>query len=224
MRLTRYTTPLFCTLFTANAFAQSTPADSTRALDEVTVYATRLDQVAGQTGRYVTVVPGRALSQYPVASLDDLLRLLPAIEMQSRGNFGTQADITLRGSTFNQVLILLDGMRLNDPLTGHFAGYLPITPAEIEQIEVVRGPGAALYGPDAVGGFINIVTKTFAATHRPDGTELAGTSWPANTASKAPTPASTARKRPAPGAAASSTTRPAASCWTCPAACATTLS
>ena len=139
------------------------------------MYATRLGQLAGQSGRYVTVVPGAALSRYPVASLDDLLRLLPALEVQSRGNFGTQADITLRGSTFNQVLILLDGMRLNDPLTGHFAGYFPITPAEIEQIEVVRGPGAALYGPDAVGGFVNIVTKTFAATHRPDGAELAGT-------------------------------------------------
>ncbi|GAB3848508.1 TonB-dependent receptor plug domain-containing protein [Hymenobacter terrigena] len=175
MRLTHYASPFFCTLFTFNALAQSTPADSARALNEVTVYGTRLDQVAGQTGRYVTVVPGRTLSQYPVASLDDLLRLLPAIEMQSRGNFGTQADITLRGSTFNQVLILLDGMRLNDPLTGHFAGYLPITPAEIEQIEVVRGPGAALYGPDAVGGFVNIVTKTFAATHRPDGVEIGGT-------------------------------------------------
>ena len=155
----------------------ATPADSARQreLGEVTVYASRLGQLAGQTGRYVTVIPGTTLSRYPVVSLDDLLRLLPAMEVQSRGNFGTQADITLRGSTFNQVLILLDGMRLNDPLTGHFAGYLPITPAEIEQIEVVRGPGAALYGPDAVGGFINIVTKTFAATHRPDGTELAGT-------------------------------------------------
>ncbi len=151
------------------------PADTARRLGEVTVYATRLGQLAGQSGRYVTVVPGAALSRYPVASLDDLLRLLPNIEMQGRGSFGTQADITLRGSTFNQVLILLDGMRLNDPLTGHFNGYFPITPAEIEQIEVVRGPGAALYGPDAVGGFINIVTKTFAATHRPDGTELAGT-------------------------------------------------
>ncbi|GAA3966114.1 TonB-dependent receptor [Hymenobacter antarcticus] len=174
MRLTHYATPFLCIFLTGNALAQ-TPADSSRALREVTVYGSRLNQSAGQTGRYVTVIPGRTLSQYPVASLDDLLRLLPAIEVQSRGNFGTQADITLRGSTFNQVLILLDGMRLNDPLTGHFAGYLPITPAEIEQIEVVRGPGAALYGPDAVGGFINIVTKTFAATHRPDGTELAAT-------------------------------------------------
>jgi iron complex outermembrane receptor protein len=161
----------------AQAQRPATPADSARQreLSEVTVYATRLGQLAGQSGRYVTIVPGSTLSRYPVASLDDLLRLLPAMEVQSRGNFGTQADITLRGSTFNQVLILLDGMRLNDPLTGHFAGYLPITPAEIEQLEIVRGPGAALYGPDAVGGFINIVTKTFAATHRPDAVELAGT-------------------------------------------------
>ncbi|MGI4737286.1 MAG: TonB-dependent receptor plug domain-containing protein [Janthinobacterium lividum] len=159
----------------AQAQHRPTPLDSTRALNEVTVYATRLGQLAGQTGRYVTVVPGATLSRYPVTSLDDLLRFLPALEVQSRGSMGAQADITLRGSTFNQVLLLLDGMRLNDPLTGHFAGYLPITPAEIEQIEIVRGPGAALYGPDAVGGFINIVTKTFAATHRPDGVELAGT-------------------------------------------------
>lgn len=159
----------------AQAQQLATPSDSARSLREVTVYATRLGQLAGQTGRYVTVVPGSSLSRYPVTSLDDLLRFLPALEVQSRGSFGAQADITLRGSTFNQVLLLLDGMRLNDPLTGHFAGYLPITPAEIEQIEIVRGPGAALYGPDAVGGFINIVTKTFAATHRPDGTDLAGT-------------------------------------------------
>ncbi|MGI4820542.1 MAG: TonB-dependent receptor plug domain-containing protein [Janthinobacterium lividum] len=159
----------------AQAQQLATPADSARSLREVTVYATRLGQLAGQTGRYVTVVPGASISRYPVTSLDDLLRFLPALEVQSRGSFGAQADITLRGSTFNQVLLLLDGMRLNDPLTGHFAGYLPITPAEIEQIEIVRGPGAALYGPDAVGGFINIVTKTFAATHRPDGTDLAGT-------------------------------------------------
>ena len=170
----RRAAPFLCLFFSLNALAQA-PADSSRTLREVTVYGSRLNQSAGQTGQYVTVVPGATLSQYPVASLDDLLRLLPAIEMQSRGNFGAQADITLRGSTFNQVLVLLDGMRLNDPLTGHFAGYLPITPAEIEQIEVVRGPGAAFYGPDAVGGFVNIVTKTFAATHRPDAMQVGGT-------------------------------------------------
>ena len=175
MPFIRPTATLLGSLLTLNALAQAVPPDSARTLREVIVYASRLRQSAGQTGRAVTVIPGSRLSEYPVNSLDDLLRVLPALEVQSRGSFGAQADITLRGSTFNQVLLLLDGMRLNDPLTGHFAGYFPITPAEIEQIEIVRGPGAALYGPDAVGGFINIVTKTFAATHRPDGTELAAT-------------------------------------------------
>ncbi len=166
---------LAATAFIPSAFAQS-PADTTRrSLGEVTVYGTRLAQAQGQTGRHITVISGRSLDNFPVNSLDDLLRCLPALEVQSRGSFGAQADLSLRGSTFNQVLILLDGMRLNDPLSGHFAGYLPITPAEIEQLEIVRGPGAALYGPDAVGGFINIVSKTFAATHRPDEWQAQGT-------------------------------------------------
>ncbi|WP_460941804.1 TonB-dependent receptor plug domain-containing protein [Spirosoma daeguense] len=143
--------------------AQTTiDTDSTKNLAPVYVTASRLQQTAAELGRNVTILSGREISRFPVNSLDDLLRVLPSIDVQSRGSFGAQADVTLRGSTFNQVLILIDGMRINDPLTGHFAGYLPITPAEIEQIEIVRGAGSAVYGPDAVGGVINIVTKTFA--------------------------------------------------------------
>ena len=167
--------PIFlCILFTLNSLAQ-TPADSSRALREVTIYASRLSQPGNQTGHAVTVIPGSSIARYPVNSLDDLLRCLPALEVQSRGSFGAQADVSMRGSTFNQVLFLLDGMRLNDPLTGHFGAYLPITPAEIEQIEIIRGAGAALYGPDAVGGVINIVTKTFAATEHRHEAELTST-------------------------------------------------
>jgi len=164
----------FSLFFTLNSLAQA-PADSSRALREVTVYASRLSQPGNQTGHAVTIIPGSSITRYPVNSLDDLLRCLPALEVQSRGSFGAQADVSLRGSTFNQVLFLLDGMRLNDPLTGHFGAYLPITPAEIEQLEIIRGAGAALYGPDAVGGVINIVTKTFAATERRHEAELTST-------------------------------------------------
>ena len=121
------------------------------------------------------MIAGASIARYPVNSLDDLLRCLPALEVQSRGSFGAQADVSMRGSTFNQVLFLLDGMRLNDPLTGHFGAYLPVAPAEIEQLEIIRGAGAALYGPDAVGGVINIVTKTFAATERRHEAELTST-------------------------------------------------
>jgi vitamin B12 transporter len=174
MRLTRYATPLFCSFLTFNVLAQ-TPADSARSLREVTVFASRLTQPSNQTGHAVTVISGASVARYPVNSIDDLLRCLPALEIQSRGSFGAQADVSMRGSTFNQVLFLLDGMRLNDPLTGHFGAYMPITPAEIEQIEIIRGAGAALYGPDAVGGVINIVTKTFAATERRHEAELTST-------------------------------------------------
>ena len=174
MPFLRYATCFFCLHIAGTALAQS-PADSSRTLRAVTVYASRLSQPANQTGRSVTVISGASLARYPVNSLDDLLRCLPALEVQSRGSFGAQADVSLRGSTFNQVLFLLDGMRLNDPLSGHFGAYLPITPAEIEQLEIIRGAGAALYGPDAVGGVINIVTKTFAATARRHEAELTST-------------------------------------------------
>ena len=152
-----------------------TAADSlaqTQNLSEVTVTASRLNQRARDTGRNVTIIQGSELSRFPVTSLDDLLRCLPSLEVQSRGSFGAQADITLRGSTFNQVLILVDGQRLNDPLTGHFNGYFPIAPAEIAQIEIIRGAGSALYGPDAVGGIIHIVTKTFVAQRPTEKTDI----------------------------------------------------
>lgn len=139
----------------------SAQSDSIQTLPTVIVEASRINQNTKELGRNVTIIAGKDLSRFPVNSLDDLLKCMPSLEIQSRGSFGTQADITMRGSTFNQVLILLDGMRLNDPLTGHFNGYLPITSSEIAQIEIVRGAASALYGPDAVGGVINIVTKTF---------------------------------------------------------------
>ena len=73
---------------------------------------------------------------------------------------------------FQQVLVILDGVRLNDPNTGHFNSYIPIATEEIERIEVLKGASSAIYGSDAVGGVINIITKTFASRTRQDGGEL----------------------------------------------------
>jgi len=114
-----------------------------------------------ETGRNITILTSEQIQNIPATSLDEILQTVPGLEVQSRGGFGVQADISLRGATFTQVLMLLDGMKLNDPLTSHFNGYLPVTPGEIERIEILRGPAAAIYGPEAVGGVINIVTKTF---------------------------------------------------------------
>src|SRR4029078_3083265 len=99
----------------------------------------------------------------PIHSIDELLRYLPGVEVQSRGAFGAQSDIVLRGGTFQQVLIILDGVRLNDPNSGHFASYIPIAPAEIDRIEILKGASSSIYGSEAVGGVIHIITKSFAA-------------------------------------------------------------
>ncbi|MEM1123645.1 MAG: TonB-dependent receptor, partial [Bacteroidota bacterium] len=130
-------------------------------IDTVQVKTTRLPIPLKATGRNISVIEGKDLQKMAFTSLDDLLQFIPGIEVQARGAFGVQGDITMRGATFTQVQVLVNGMKLNDPLTGHFNSYIPVTPAEIARIEVLRGAASAMYGADAVGGVINIITKSF---------------------------------------------------------------
>lgn len=146
------------------AAQDSTEADTSIVSKEVVISSSRIPQTAAGSGRNITIVPGKMINELPAQTTDQALRYVPGVEVQSRGAFGVQSDFSLRGSTFSQVLVLVDGMRINDPLTAHFNGYIPVAPAEIQKIEVLRGPAAAQYGADAVGGVINIITKTFSAT------------------------------------------------------------
>jgi vitamin B12 transporter len=136
-------------------------AQSKIDLNPVSITSGRIAQKADETGRNITVVEGKMFQQLLVNSIDELLKYVPGVEVQSRGPMGSQSDIVLRGGTFQQVLVLLDGIKINDPLTGHFNGYTPVAPYEIERIEILRGPAAAIYGAEAVGGVIHIITKTF---------------------------------------------------------------
>jgi iron complex outermembrane receptor protein len=130
-------------------------------LSDVTVTASLLEQQQKESGRSIIILQGDHFRSLPVHSLDDLLRYLPGIEVQQRGPQGSQGDILIRGGTFQQVLVIIDGIRLNDPLTGHFNGYIPIPPGSIERVEILKGPAAALYGSEAVGGVVHILTRTF---------------------------------------------------------------
>lgn len=130
-------------------------------LDPVTVSASLVSKPASQTGRNIVTIKGEEFSNLPVNSIDELLRYLPGVEVQMRGPMGSQSDIVIRGGTFQQVLVIMDGVRLNDPNTGHFSSYIPIAPSEIERIEILKGASSAIYGSEAVGGVINIITKTF---------------------------------------------------------------
>src|SRR5688572_27153878 len=114
-------------------------------LNPVTITSSRTAQKVNQTGRNITVLNGKLFEQLPVHSLDELLKYVPGVEIQQRGPAGAQSDIVIRGGTFQQVLVLLDGIKINDPVTGHFSSYMPVTPYEIERIEILRGPAAAIY-------------------------------------------------------------------------------
>jgi len=112
-----------------------------------------------QTGRNITVLEKEQIEKIPGNSLDEILRYFPGIDVTLRGPAGAQADFSIRGSTFQQVLVLIDGIRMNEPLTGHFNSYIPVLKHEIQRIEIIKGAAASIYGPDAVGGVIQIITR-----------------------------------------------------------------
>jgi len=128
-------------------------------LSEVVVTASMLPQQEKETGRNIVSIKGSSLQNLPISSIDELLKYLPGIETQQRGPAGTQSNIIIRGGTFQQVLVIIDGIRINDPLTGHFNGYIPLHPNDINRIEIIKGAASAIYGSDAIGGVVNIITN-----------------------------------------------------------------
>ncbi|HEY7353112.1 MAG TPA: TonB-dependent receptor plug domain-containing protein, partial [Terriglobales bacterium] len=90
----------------------------------------------------------------------DELQLVPSVDLQQRGANDIQADLTIRGSTFGQTLVLLNGLRMNDVQSGHHDMDLPLPTSSIQRIEILRGAGSTLYGSDAMAGSVNVITAT----------------------------------------------------------------
>ncbi len=107
----------------------------------------------------VRVLTRSEIEELPARSLPDLLRLLPGLDVRRRGIEGIQADIGIRGADFNGTLILVDGQPVNDPESNHLSADLDIPLDAVERIEVLYGGASALWGSEAVGGVVNIVTR-----------------------------------------------------------------
>lgn len=140
-------------------------------LDAVTVSAGALPVQLRNATRTVEVIDARAIRNAVPSGVDDVLRGLGGVHVQRRGGHGTQADLSMRGGTFSQTLVLVDGMRVSDPQTGHHALHIPIPLAMIERIEVLPGHGSALLGADALGGAVNLVTARGGSTQYQAGIE-----------------------------------------------------
>jgi iron complex outermembrane receptor protein len=124
--------------------------------EELTVTASRLAE--GGVARHVLVLTREDIAALPVSTLPELLAYLVGGGVARRGAGGIQTDAALRGGTFEQVAVLVDGVRVNDPQTGHFHLQLPLPLEVIERVEVLLGPGSAVHGPDAFGGVVAVTT------------------------------------------------------------------
>src|SRR5690554_309357 len=148
------------------AWAQSTDSSPTAepdsaaiALHEVLVTENRMLIPFNRLNRNVQLLGREQIEALPARSINELLSYATGVDIRQRGPFGTQADLSIDGGTFEQTLVLVNGMKILDPQTGHNSLNLPIPTDAIERIEIIRGPAARIYGINSLTGAINIVTK-----------------------------------------------------------------
>ncbi|HWC96651.1 MAG TPA: TonB-dependent receptor [Candidatus Sulfopaludibacter sp.] len=133
--------------------------------DSIVVTGTFEPLSLDEMDRAITLLPAR--NMYLVSNtLTDLLRLDPSLDLQERSPDGVQTDISIRGGSFGQTLVLLNGQRVNDVQSGHHDMDIPVPMEAVSRVEVMRGSGSSMYGSDATAGVINIITAP------PDGFEL----------------------------------------------------
>ena len=127
-------------------------------LDDVEVTGSRAPLALGQAVRMVTVLSREDIQAAPVQSINDLLKMAVGVDVRQRGPLGAQTDVGIRGGTQEQMTILLNGINICDPQTGHNAFDLPCDISDIVRIEVLEGPAGRVYGTSSLVGAINIVT------------------------------------------------------------------
>ena len=128
-------------------------------LDGVEVTGSRAPLTLGQAARMVVVLDRDQIAQAPVQSVNDLLKYAVGVDVRQRAPLGAQTDISIRGGTSEQITILLNGINICDPQTGHNAFDIPVDISDIERIEVLEGPAGRVFGTSSLLGAINVVTK-----------------------------------------------------------------
>ena len=123
----------------------------------VTAAATPVE--LGSVTRTLTVITRERIEALPAHSVADVLRLAASVDVRARGIRGVQTDFAVRGANFGQMLVLVDGIRLNDAQSGHHNADIAVSLDEVERIEILHGPGSALFGADAFGGTVNVITR-----------------------------------------------------------------
>ena len=131
----------------------------TTDLKEVVVSTTKLEIPFSKNFRTVKIISSDYIKNSPASNVSDLLQEITGIDVRRRGVGGVQGDLYIRGGGFDQTLLLVDGMKMDDAQTGHHTLNMILPLYLIERIEVIKGPAARIFGQNAFNGAINIVTK-----------------------------------------------------------------
>ena len=132
-------------------------SEDERSLGTLVVTPSRI--ASSNSARSITVLDKQVSDMSVYDAMPDMIGNIGGIDIRRRGPENVQADVSIRGTTFEENSVLIDGIRINDPQTGHYTMDLPLTPEDIDRVEILKGPGSSLYGPNAFGGVINIITK-----------------------------------------------------------------
>ncbi len=146
---------VICIFLITNIIAQN----DTIKLKEIEVNANRVSSNYKQDLRVVQVMGKDDLKHLPVTSLADALDYMGSVDMRQRGVHNVQADVSIRGGNYEETLVMVNGIPVNDPQTGHHSLNIPVDMSNVERIEVLSGGDARRYGANAFSGAINIVTK-----------------------------------------------------------------
>ena len=147
------------TLFLLLIFNISVSQQDTTNLKEVIVSTSKLEIPFSKNFRTVTVISSNYIKNSPATNVSDLLQEITGIDVRRRGVGGIQGDLYIRGGGFDQTLLLVDGMKMDDVQTGHHTLNMILPLYLIERIEIIKGPAARIFGQNAFNGAINIVTK-----------------------------------------------------------------
>ena len=162
-------------LLAALPLTAQTGGEGAESLEEVTVSSTRVPLTLHQSARMVTVLDTLLIRSTPAQTVNDLLKYAVGVDVRQRGPDGIQTDIGIRGGTFDQIAVLLNGINISDPQTGHLVMDLPVDLSEVDRIEILEGPAGRVWGTSSLVGAINIVTRNDAKSGA--GIRLEGGSW-----------------------------------------------